>query len=541
MAIAAPTGQRAAQMQTERVARHMATADAVVADIQDGATILVSGSGEFGNPDVLLEALEKRFLDTGSPRDLTLAYNVFPGGLRAGTGVERLLHPGMLKRVYAGSYWSLGAVGLSDLVAANAIEAYLMPYGHLYAMLRAAASGQPGVLTRVGVGTFVDPRQGGGRITERATDDVLSVIELDGESVIYVPALHVDVAIIRATTADEDGNLSVEQEPNLMGLLALAMAASGSGGRVLAQVKQLAARGSIHPRRVSVPGIFVDEVVVAPDQMDGSPYDPALTGDLRVPTPAIEPPLDHRQVIARRAAMELRPGTLVNIGMGLSASVPGVAAVEGISDQLMLNTEHGPVGGVPNPRESFGPGINMSAVMDPPQIFDMYAAGRIDLTCLGMGEVGKDGSVNVSYVGGRHNLGGFIDIVHAASAIVFCGTFTGSGLRTTIADDGLTITHDGTTRKFLETVQQVSFDPELARARGQQVLYVTERAVFRLGPDGLVLTEIAPGIDLQRDVLDQMDFRPEISDDLAPMPVELFRTGPMGLDHQNGFQGERCS
>lgn len=516
----------------------MATADAVVADIQDAATILVSGSGEYGNPDTILEALEKRFLDTGSPRDLTLVYNVFPGGLRAGTGVERLVHPGMLKRVYAGSYWSLGAVGLSDLVAANAIEAYLLPYGHLYSMLRAAASGQPGVLTRVGVGTFVDPRHGGGRITERTTEDVLSVIDLDGETVIYVPALHIDVAIIRATTADADGNLSVEQEPNLMGLLALAMAASGSGGRVVAQVKQVAARGTIHPRRVTVPGIFVDEFVLAPDQMDGSPYDPALTGDLRVPNPTVEPPLDHRQVIARRAATELRPGTLVNIGMGLSASVPGVAAAEGISEQLWLNTEHGPVGGVPNPRESFGPGINMSAVMDPPQIFDMYAAGRIDLTCLGMGEVGADGSVNVSYVGGRHNLGGFIDIVHAASAIVFCGTFTGSGLRTSITESGLTVTHEGATRKFLRSVQQVSFDPALARHRGQEVLYVTERAVFRLGSTGLVLIEVAPGIDLERDVLGQMDFEPEIADDLAHMPAELFRTGPMGLIHQNGFTGE---
>jgi len=512
------------------------TAEEVAASVRAGETLLISGGGEFLLPDELLEALERRFLETGEPRDLTLVYNVFPGGSRPGTGIERLVHPGLVRRVYAGSYYSLRATGLTDLVKRNAIEAYLVPYGHLYAAFRAAAADQPGVLTRVGLGSFLDPRNGGGRLTDRTTEPFQRIVTVADEEVIFVPALHIDVAFLRGTTADELGNIGVEEEPVLGGLLSLAMATRGSGGRVHVQVKRLAAAAALHPRRVAIPGVFVDSVSHAPMQDAYFPYDPALTGDLRVPRVArAAKRFDHPELILRRAALELRPGTLVNVGMGLPASLPALAAEEGVADRLWFNTEHGPVGGVPNDRESFGPGVNMSMTMDPPDIFAMFAGGALDATFLGLGEVEGDGSVNVSEIDGRHNLGGFVDIVHATPRIVFCGTFMGGGLKTSVADGRLRIDREGTSRKFVTRVAQRSLDGPRARSRGQRVTYVTERAVFELGEHGLELTEIAEGVDLERDVLAHMDVRPVVSPQLRRMPPEVLAGGPLGLSGNDWF------
>jgi propionate CoA-transferase len=403
-------------------------------------------------------------------------------------------------------------------------------------MIRTAAAGQPGALTPVGLDTFVDPRRGGGRLTPRTIEDLARVMEIDGVEYLYYKALPIDVAIIRATTADEDGNLSIEQEPVSIGLLHQAMAAKNGGGTVIAQVQQVAKRGSIHPKSVTVPGIFVDAVVPVPDQMDAMPYNPAWTGDIRVPlNSAAAVPLDYKKVIARRAAMELRPGQLVNFGFGISASVPRIVVEEEIADRVVFNVEHGPVGGIPNDKYAFGAGVNMGALMDAQNIFEFYDAGRLDLTCLGMGEVEADGSINVSYINGKYNLGGFMDIVHATKAIVFCGGFAAGGLDVRIEDGEVRIVQEGRHTKFVERVKQVSFDGKAALAKGQKVLYVTERAVFTLTGDGLTLIEIAPGIDVEADVLSKMEFRPAVSGELKRMDPRIFQPRPLGLSRSEPF------
>ncbi|WP_209810691.1 acyl CoA:acetate/3-ketoacid CoA transferase [Ammoniphilus resinae] len=504
--------------------------------IKSGQTITVSGNGEFLNPDGVLAALEKRFLETGEPKDLTLIYNVIPGSPRRGTGVDRLAHPGMLKRIYAGSYYTLEVEKLNDLIRENQVEAYLVPYGALYNMMRTASAGQPGVLTPVGIGTFVDPRIGGDKLTPRTTEDISQVMEIDGKEYLFYKAVPIDVAIIRATTADEDGNLSLEQEPFSIGILHKAMAAKNRGGTVIAQVKQIAKRGSIHPKSVAVPGIFVDHVVLAPDQMDAMPYNPAWTGDIRIPMEAIEPmPLDYKKVISRRAAMELEPGDLVNFGFGISASVPQIASEEGIADQVIFNVEHGPVGGIPNNKYAFGAGVNMMATMDAQNIFEFYDAGRLNMTCLGMAEVNRDGSINVSRVNGKYNLGGFMDIVHATKKIVFCGTFTAGGLDIQVEDGKIKIIRDGRYRKFVNNLQHVTFNGNFALEKVQKVVYVTERAVFTITEEGLTLTEIAPGVDLEQDILAKMEFRPAISKNLKEMDDCLFQPERMGLRQKESF------
>jgi propionate CoA-transferase len=335
---------------------------------------------------------------------------------------------------------------------------------------------------------------------------------------------------------DEDGNATLEREPNSMAVLPQAMAVTAAGGTVVLQAERVARRGSVHPRHVTVPGIFVDDVVVAPDQMDHLPYQPAWTGDLQVPRPpAQDAELDAGAVVARRAALELRPDTLVVLGMGLAAGVPAVAWEEGIADQLTFNVEHGPVGGVPGDRRRFGTAVNMTSFLDPSLIFDMYAAGRHDVAMLGMGEVDREGNVNVAFVNGRYNIGGFLDIVHAASTLVFCGTFTAGGLTVRAGDGELRIVREGRARKWVRDVAHRSFDGAAAMRKGQRVRYVTERAVFELVDGVVTLTEVAPGMDVERDVLRHMDFVPAIASPLETMDAAVLRAGPMGLDGRNGF------
>ena len=507
--------------------------------VKSGQTVIVSGLGEMLTPDRTLEALEARFLETGEPRDLTLVYNVIPGAQRRGTGVDHFAHPGLVKRIIAGSYYTLEVEKLNELIQANEVEAYLVPFGALYNMVRTAAAGQPGVLTPVGLKTFLDPRMGGGKLTARTTEDIVRIMEVDDVEYLYYKALPIDVAIIRATTADEDGNLSIEQEPFSIGLLHQAMGAKNCRGTVIAQVQQLAKRGSIHPKSVTVPGIFVDAVVQVPDQMDAMPYNPAWTGDIRVPIDESKvAPLDYKKVIARRAAMELKPGELVNFGFGISASVPQIVIEEDIADKVIFNVEHGPVGGIPNDKYAFGAGVNMGALMDAQNIFEFYDAGRLDMTCLGMAEVDADGSINVSYINGKYNLGGFIDIVHATKTIVFCGTFAAGGLDVQIKNGEVHILKDGRHTKFVNRLQQVTFNAKLALTKGQKALYVTERAVFTLTDKGLTLVEIAPGIDMERDVLDRMEFRPAVSESLKSMDLRIFRPEPLGLSRMESFVSE---
>jgi propionate CoA-transferase len=515
--------------------RVLSAAEAV-ALIRPGQTVIVSGNGETLNPELLLTALEERFLTTGEPRGLDLVYNVIPGSQRSGTGTDHLAHAGLLRRVYAGTYYTLAVGKLNDLVIAGEVEACLMPFGALYNSVRCAAAAQPGFLTAVGVGTFVDPRQGGARLNSVTKHDPAEVMEVDGREYLFYRALPIEVALIRATSADEDGNLSTEKDPSTLGLLNQAMAARNRGGTVIAQVERVVPRGSLHPKRVTVPGVFVEAVVLAPDQMEGMPYQPSWTGDERVPLDSLPPvPFDHRKVIQRRAATELRPGELVNFGFGIGASVPRVAAEEGLAERVFFNTEHGGIGGVPNDKFAFGAGVNPMAIMDSPSIFDFYDAGRLDMTCLGIAEVAADGSVNVSHLGGRINLGGFMDIVHATPRLVFCGTFTSGGLEVAIEAGRVRVVREGSRLKFLNRLEQVTFSGPAGLREGQKVLYVTERAVFELRPEGLTLIEIAPGADLERDVLARMEYRPAIAEPLREMEAALFRPEPVGLGRRPPF------
>lgn len=513
------------------------TAAQIAEEIPDSARVLVSGNGDMLLPDAVLAAVEERFLRTGSPRNLTIMYTVFPGCRRPGTGIDRLRHPGLLERVYAGSYSSHPSVGLSELVRDDEIEAYLVPYGVIHGMLAARAAGRPGHLTRVGVGTFADPRVGGSRITPRTTEDLGRIVPIGGEDLLFFPAIDFDLALLRATTVDEEGNATLEREPNSMAALPQAMAASASGGKVVVQVEQLAAARTLHPRHVAVPGLFVDEVVVAPDQMDHLPYDPAWTGDRKVPAapPPAHAPLDAGALVARRAALELRPDSVVVLGMGLAAGVPAVAWEEGIADQLTFNVEHGPIGGVPSDRRRFGTAVNMTSFLDPSAIFDMYAAGRHDIAMLGMGEVDREGNVNVAFVNGRYNIGGFLDIVHAAPTIVFCGTFTAGGLAVRGAQGQLHIEREGRTSKFVDRVAHQSFDAAAAQHKGQLVRYVTERAVFELVDGEITLVEVAPGVDIERDVLGRMGFAPAVAARVKTMDAAVLRAGQMGLAASDGF------
>ncbi|QQK77774.1 acyl CoA:acetate/3-ketoacid CoA transferase [Salicibibacter cibarius] len=498
--------------------------------VESGQTIIISGAGEVLLPDRLLAELETKYIETGEPKGLNVVYNVIPGAQRKGTGIDRLAHEEMVKRIYAGSYYTLKVEKLNELINKNSIEAYLIPYGALFNMVRTTAAGQPGVLTPVGIDTFVDPRVGGHKLTARTKGEISSVMEIEGKEYIFYKSLEIDVALIRATTADENGNLSIEQEPSSLGLLHQAMAAKNRGGTVIAQVEQIAKRGSMHPKEVAVPSIFVDYIVVDSDQMNAQPYNPAWTGDIKIPVDrAGDTPFDYRKVIVRRAAMELSPGQLVNCGFGLSAEVPLIAMEEGISDDVTFNVEHGPVGGVPNTKSSFGMGVNMMAIMDSHTIFDFYNAGRLDATFLGSAEVNREGSVNVSFINGKYNLGGFIDIVHSTKKIVFCGSFTASGLDIKIEDGKLNIVQDGRHIKFVNALGHMTFNGKQALIKNQKVYYVTERAVFTLTDEGLTLIEIAPGISLENDVLNKMEFRPHVSESLKEMDNRLFIPDPLGL------------
>ena len=515
---------------TGRRSKVMSAADAV-ALVPAGATVTVDAcGGGINEPGCVLRALEQRFLETGEPRDLTL-YLVSGIGDRRGGGADRFAHPGMVRRVYC-SHWGW-APRLAEMAVADAFEAYVLPQGVLTHLLRDIASGKPGVLTHVGLGTFVDPRLEGGKANAATTDDYVELVELAGREWLFFPRMPIDVAIIRGTTADEWGNLTMEDEGLTLEVLSSAQAARNSGGIVIAQAKRLAATGSLDPRRVKVPGILVDAVVIAPEQPQSMhlALDAAYSGELRLPGTALPTvPLDARKVVARRCAHELFPGAVVNLGFGIADGVASVAAEEGILDGVTFSVEQGPVGGIPAMGDHFGLAVNADAILDQAYQFDFYDGGGLDLTFLSFAELDPAGNVNVSRFGGRLiGTGGFVNMSQSAKRAVFCGTFTSGGLEVAIADGRLRIAREGRHRKFVEQVEQVTYSGPVARERGQTVRYVTERAVFELGPEGLQLTEHAPGIDPVRDVLDLAGGRVAVSPALREMPAAIFRETRMGL------------
>lgn len=499
--------------------------------IQDSDSIAMLGNGGMTvEPRLVYRCIGERFAATGSPRELTLIHSAGIGD-RGDEGLSRFAQEGMTKRVIGG-FWSWSP-RMQAMANANLIEAYNLPQGVICQQYREIAAGRPGLITRTGLGTFVDPRIEGGKINERTTDDMVKLIEIGGETYLHYQPWRVDVGIIKGTTADTDGNVTFENEVAFLEAQAIAMAAHNSGGLVIAQVRQVAERGSLNPQLVKIPGILVDVVVVDPEQWQTSqgPFDPALSGTSRRPAAGFEPmPLGQRKIIARRAARELEPGMVINLGYGIPDGVASVANEEGLMGEITATIEQGLVGGIPAQGDIFGAAYNAQAFVDAPSQFDFYSGGGLDITCLGMAQTDRNGNVNVSKFGPTiAGCGGFIDISQSAGLVVFCGTFTAGGLKTEVVGGELRIVQEGRARKFVADVEQITFSGDQARASGQQVWYVTERAVFRLADEGLELVEIAPGIDLQTQVLDQMGFEPRISPSLATMDAAIFADTPMGL------------
>ena len=510
-------------MKTRKVAV-MAPAEAATL-IQDGQTVAITGNGAgMISAEAVFEALERRFLETGHPRGLTLVHSLGLGD-RASMGTNRFAHEGMLKRVIAGHFtWSLA---MQQLVRENKIEAYCFPGGVIQHLLREIGAGRPGLFTHCGLETFADPRQQGGRCNERSREEMVELLEIGGEEVLRYKPFRVDVAIIRGTYADTRGNVSPEEEAIDMDIQSVALAAHNCGGTVIAQVRQVVDAGSLPARHVRVPGILVDAVVEdsAQQQFYGLGYDPSVSGWRRAHLGTIKAELPtklERRIVARRAALELRPGASLNFGFGIPGGIFGVIAEQGLGGDLWMSVEQGTHNGYMLDDRLFGAARTTDAIIPSIEQFDYYSGGGIDITFLGMGEADAAGNVNVSHLGG--NLigpGGFIEIAQNAKKVVFCGTFDAQGTRLRWADGRLEVVQPGKVRKFVHAVERVTFAGPYARRTGQEVLYITERAVFRLGSEGMELVEVAPGIDIERDVLPYMEFRPFIGK-VGVMPAGVF-------------------
>ncbi|MBQ0746579.1 MAG: acyl CoA:acetate/3-ketoacid CoA transferase [Marinobacter sp.] len=499
--------------------------------VHSGDTITTSGFVGAGVPDALLKALGDRYAEEAHPRDLTLLFAAGQGDGKD-RGLNRLAASGLVRRIIGG-HWGL-IPKLASRAVQGEIEGYNFPQGVISHLYRDIAAGKPGTISHVGLETFVDPRQGGGRVNDTTPEGLVELITVAGQERLFYHAMPIHVALLRGSTADEHGNVTMEREALVLDNLAQAMAARNSGGVVIVQVDQIAAKGSLPARDVVIPAMLVDAVVVAPPELHmqtyATQYNRYYTGRYKMPEGNHKPaPLDLRKVIARRAAFELPMGGVVNLGIGMPEGIAAVAAEEGLLQHVTLTAEPGVIGGQPASGLDFGAAVNTEAIIAQGNQFDFYDGGGLDMACLGMAEVDGMGNVNVSRFGPKlTGAGGFINISQNARHLVFAGTFTACGLDVGIADGALHIITEGRTRKFSEMVEQITFSGTRAARLGQPVLYVTERCVFRLSEGGVSLIEVAPGIDIERDILAHMNFTPQIGE-VSAMDSRIFIDAPMGL------------
>lgn len=519
------------------MAKILTARQAVDTYFYDGATVTFGGfANGLMHPEEIMVALEEAARSSGHPRGLRVVYASGQGD-SGERGLNHLAVDGMCTTVIGG-HWGL-APKLGGLAAENKLAAYNLPQGVISGLFREIAAKRPGVITHVGLDTFVDPRLEGGKMNRAAHEagDMVKLIELEGEEKLFYPAFPIDIAVIRATYADERGNCTFEREGVYAEALAQAQAAHNSGGRVIVQVEKVVSYGCLDTRLIRLPGIYVDALVVArPEnhmQTFGTQYDPAFSGEIRTPLNALSPlPMGARKIIARRAAMELTPCAVTNLGIGMPEGVASVAAEEGL-ESMVLTTEVGAVGGVPAGGMDFGAATNVDCILEQPVQFDFYDGGGLDTAFLGLAQMDGDGNVNVSKFGPKiAGCGGFINITQNAKKVVYCGTFTAGGLEVSAADGTLKLLREGKVKKLVRQVEQVTFAGRYAIKHNQPVLYITERAVFALTPEGVALKEVAPGVDIQRDILDQMEFTPVITD-VTTMDSRIFREERMGLAQQN--------
>ena len=476
---------------------------------------------------LLHEAVEFRFLKTGRPRGLTVVHSLGIGD-RKKRGLNRFAHKGLVRKVIGGHWvWS---PAMQELARTNAIEAFVLPGGVAMQLMREIAAGRPGLITRVGLGTFMDPRQSGGRMNAAAKGSLTELMDISGDTFLLYKSFPIDIALLKGSVADEEGNISLDQEPANVELYALAAAVHNSGGKVIFQVRERVPRGTLPARSVRVPAAITDAIVIDPDQRQGYDfvYDPAISGERSsAEQPPKAPPFSVRQVIARRAREELFDGAVINYGFGIPDEVASLVAAAGDTGRYHQTIEHGTYGGTLLTGNLFGYARNPTCMIDGPSQFDFYSGGGLDIAFLGFGEVDRHGNVNVSRLGGMTvGPGGFMDIAQCARKVAFVGTFEAKGAGYRTGSGSMEITRYGSVTKFVDRVEQITFSGKQALKLNQDIIYITERAVFRLTKHGVELSEVAPGIDIDRDILDRAAFKPHVPAKPAVMPAAFFQDPP---------------
>ncbi len=525
--------------QTNVTKGKIVSAQEAVNQIQDGTTIAFGGFVATAIPEEIFEAIETAFVNGNHPRDLTIMYAAGQGDSDK-RGLNHFGHEGLVKRVIGG-HWGL-APNLARLAMENKVIGYNLPQGIISHMYRDIAAHKPRTISHVGLGTFVDPRDAGGKINDITTEEIVELVEIDGKEYLSYKTLPINVGILRGTTADEDGNISCEKEALTLESLEIATAAHNSGGIVIVAVERIAQRGTLNPKQVKIPGILVDYVVVSkPEnhwQTFAVEYNPSFSGEVRVPMDTLSPmEMTERKIVARRAAFELRQGDIVNLGIGMSEGVAPVAFEERLLESITLTAEPGVIGGLPAGGLNFGTATNTQAIIGQPAQFDFYHGGGLDVAFLGLAQADSMGNLNVSKFGPRlAGAGGFIDITQNAKRVIFMGTFTTGGLKVSINQGRLSIDQEGKFIKFLNHVEHVTFSGKYARKNGQKVLYITERCVFELTPRGMELIEVAPGIDIETDILAHMDFKPAMETPPRLMDPRIFEPEPMGIRRDHPYQ-----